>query len=101
MSPAPSSSDVEAETGDSTRHLLAALARAGIDHLGLTPGFLRYLGSRPFSELLASAGEHHNADGDRVVAALVRDHLATRELVPTRLGTAPAPAYNLAPRCRS
>lgn len=81
--PAPSSYDYLAKTGRSpTDDLIAALARAGIDHLDLAPGLARYLGPRPYPELLASVEGHHNAEGDRVVATLVREHLAARGLVP-------------------
>ena len=81
--PADSSYAYAAETGiDPTRHLTAALTRADIDHLDLAPGLARHLGGRSYGELLASPGGHHNAEGDRVVAALVRAHLAERGLLP-------------------
>ncbi|MEO6027021.1 MAG: hypothetical protein ABIR79_09180 [Candidatus Binatia bacterium] len=60
------------------------LARRGIDHLDLAPGLAAHLGAGPYPELLASTDGHHNAEGDRLVATLVRDHLAARGLVPQR-----------------
>jgi hypothetical protein len=96
--PSPSSYDYLATTGVSpTNDLTTALTRAGIDHLDLTAGFARHLGSRPYSELLASPEGHHDVEGDRVVASLVGEHLAARGLTPSarrrapRSGRAPRP----------
>ncbi len=74
--PAPSSIAYRARTGRSILHeLMAGLSEREIDYLDLEPGIMRQLGSRPYGELLSGPDGHHNAEGDRVVAALVHDEL--------------------------
>ncbi|MBI4515129.1 MAG: hypothetical protein HY699_04845 [Deltaproteobacteria bacterium] len=85
--PAPSSYDYERKTGRSlTQHLTYALARDGIDSLDLTPGIARYLGARPYEDLLAQRQGHHNEEGDHVVATLVHEHMVRHGLLSVAAG---------------
>jgi hypothetical protein len=61
--------------------LLDLLAEKGLPCLNLGPGLLERLGSRELREL-AGGRKHYNAEGYRMVAQVVFDHMAAEGLLP-------------------
>jgi hypothetical protein len=61
--------------------LLDALEERGLPCLNLGPGLLESLGTRDLREL-AGGRKHYNAEGYRMVAEVVFDHMAAEGLVP-------------------
>ena len=84
--PTPSSYRHYKNTGESVlQNLIDSLKDAGIDYLHLTPGLSRYLGERSYCEILVDpegCSGHHNPEGDRAVAELIREYMMSKSWSP-------------------
>jgi len=66
-----------------TQPLSDALQRLNIDHFDVNADFSEYLGERSYCEMMnnvASCSGHYNAEGNRVIAQLVHQHMEMRQM---------------------